>query len=84
MYLLIIARTVQLAFFRSENYSRLQDENSGGISDRPEDIIDAFHTFFWHCNVVSDGLPRPEAYRSCKRVAVACQDDASNTPASEK
>lgn len=24
----------------------LQDENDGGISDRPEDMVDAFHTFF--------------------------------------
>ena len=24
----------------------LQDEHDGGISDRPEDMVDAFHTFF--------------------------------------
>lgn len=24
----------------------LQDEEDGGISDRPEDAVDAFHTFF--------------------------------------
>lgn len=24
----------------------MQDENDGGISDRPEDMVDAFHTFF--------------------------------------
>ena len=23
-----------------------QDEHDGGISDRPEDMVDAFHTFF--------------------------------------
>ena len=25
---------------------RLQDEHDGGISDRPEDAVDVFHTFF--------------------------------------
>ena len=25
---------------------RLQDEDNGGISDRPADMVDAFHTFF--------------------------------------
>ena len=24
----------------------IQDEHDGGISDRPEDMVDAFHTFF--------------------------------------
>ena len=24
----------------------MQDENDGGISDRPKDMVDAFHTFF--------------------------------------
>lgn len=24
----------------------VQDEHDGGISDRPEDMVDAFHTFF--------------------------------------
>lgn len=29
-----------------ESCGCLQDEHNGGISDRPEDMVDAFHTFF--------------------------------------
>ena len=28
------------------NFSYLQDMENGGISDRPDDAIDVFHTFF--------------------------------------
>ena len=31
---------------RQMSCSCLQDEDDGGISDRPEDAVDVFHTFF--------------------------------------
>ena len=46
VYPLIRAHTTQFEFFGSEKCGRLQDEHNGGISDRPEDMVDAFHTFF--------------------------------------
>ena len=40
------AHANQFEFFEGESCGRLQDEDNGGISDRPEDMVDAFHTFF--------------------------------------
>ena len=46
VYPLFRADANQFAFFGSESCGCLQDEQNGGISDRPEDMVDAFHTFF--------------------------------------
>lgn len=46
VHLLIRAHANQSAFTESESCDCLQDEHNGGISDRPEDMVDAFHTFF--------------------------------------
>lgn len=34
-----------------------QDEHDGGISDRPEDMCDVFHTFFGICGLSLMGHP---------------------------
>ena len=46
VYPLFRAHADQFAFFGSESCGRLQDQQNGVVSDRPEDMVDAFHTFF--------------------------------------
>ena len=35
----------------------MQDEEDGGISDRPEDMVDVFHTFFGIAGLSLMGYP---------------------------
>jgi geranylgeranyl transferase type-2 subunit beta len=35
----------------------LQDEEDGGISDRPEDLVDVYHTFFGVAGLSLMGYP---------------------------
>jgi geranylgeranyl transferase type-2 subunit beta len=38
-----------------------QDEEDGGISDRPEDMVDVYHTFFGIAGLALMGYPGLEA-----------------------
>ena len=39
----------------------MQDEEDGGISDRPEDLVDVYHTFFGVAGLSLMGYPGLEA-----------------------